>query len=157
MEFYVLFDGTFPCGIPPQNVVDDITDWIFGDPQGYGAGLVEIGVCGKVYTPKPLYVSIYIDIIGCPTISQKQQIEADIRDLFTTLCPSMPLKKRQIELIVAQVMGADIDTEIRMELDPPTQTGAFITACGDIEAACDYLPCLKTIEFVAPSPSEGGC
>jgi uncharacterized phage protein gp47/JayE len=44
MEFYVLFTG-FPCGIPPQNVVDDINTWLFGDPQGYGEGQVEIGVC----------------------------------------------------------------------------------------------------------------
>src|SRR4029077_3218089 len=24
MQFYVLFDDTFPCGIPPQHIVEDI-------------------------------------------------------------------------------------------------------------------------------------
>jgi hypothetical protein len=51
MEFYVLFDGIFPCGIPTQNVVDDITEWIFGEHQGYGEGQVEIGVCGTIFAP----------------------------------------------------------------------------------------------------------
>ena len=66
MEFYVLFDGVFPCGIPPQNIVDDITDWLFGEHQGYGEGQVEIGVCGQIYAPIPLSVNVHIDIEGCP-------------------------------------------------------------------------------------------
>ena len=62
MEFYVLFDDVFPCGIPPQNIVDDITDWLFGEHQGYGEGQVEIGVCGQIYAPMPLMVNVIIDI-----------------------------------------------------------------------------------------------
>ena len=53
MQFYVFFDDIFPCGIPPQHIIDDITDWLFGEHQGYGEGQVEIGVCGDIRCSDP--------------------------------------------------------------------------------------------------------
>ena len=135
MEFYVLFSGVFPCGIPPQNIVDDITIWLFGEKQGYGEGQVEIGVCGKIYAPKPILVDVFIDIEGCPSSSQKQIIEDQIRALFDRICPSMPLRGRQLELIVASVVGAEINVQVRFELPDALPGQVYVSSCGDLEPA----------------------
>jgi hypothetical protein len=160
MEFYVFFDDIFPCGIPPQNVVEDITTWMFGEHQGYGEGQVEIGVCGKVFTPKPLMVDVIIDIVGCPSAAQKQTIEQYIRELFRRICPSMPFRIKQVELLIATVIGAEIDSSVRFE--PPegvtwAREDVWVTACGDLEPECDVIPCLNTITFLGPDPRAAPC
>jgi hypothetical protein len=163
MEFYVLFDDAFPCGIPPQHVVDDITNWIFGDPQGYGLGQVEIGVCGKIYTPIPLMVNVIIDIEGCPSTGQKQLITDQIEALFKRICPSMKLCAKQLELIIASIIGADINAAVRFEIvgyenavPPYPRSLAYVDHCC-IEPECDVLCCLDTISFVNPEMTKPPC
>ena len=164
MEFYALFDDTFPCGIPPQHIVDDINEWVFGEHQGYGEGQVEIGVCGQIYVPIPLWLDVIIDIVGCPSASQKQIIEEQVRALFQRICPSMPLRIKQIDLIVASVMGADINSSARFSIIGWEDTPPFyprdltwVTACGDLEPECDVLPCLNTVNFTNPSAKKPPC
>jgi Baseplate J-like protein len=164
MEFYVLFDGTFPCGIPPKNVVEDITDWIFGDPQGYGEGQVEIGVCGTIFAPIPLMVNVIIDVTGCPSNGQKQVINDQVHELFLRVCPSLPLRTQQIALIVASVVGADSNVEVRFEFvgyedqSPPfPRDMVWVTSCGDIEPECDVMPCLNEVTFTYPDSRNPPC
>jgi uncharacterized phage protein gp47/JayE len=160
MEFYVFFDESFPCGIPPQNIVDDITDWLFGVHQGYGEGQVEIGVCGQIYRPKPLMVNVIIDIEGCPTISQKQQIQNDVAALFKRVCPSMPLRVKQIELIIASIMGPDINAGAYFEVVSPKpydNSMVYIAPCGDLEMGCDWVPCLNEVKFAVPEAVTQPC
>lgn len=162
MEFYVLFDGVFPCGIPPENLREDIETWLFGEHQGYGEGQVEIGVCGKIYAPKPLMVDVSIDIEGCPTSSQKQIIADQVNALFLRICPSMPLRVRQIELIVSSVVGAETNVAVYFEIvspeDPTEQRNAvFVSTCGDLEPECDYLPCINEIRFPNPDNRATSC
>jgi hypothetical protein len=161
MEFYVFFDDAFPCGIPPQNVVDDITKWLFGEHQGYGEGQVEIGVCGKIYVPKPLWINVYIDIEGCPSGSQKQIIDDQIHALFKRICPSMPLRTKQLELIIANVIGAEVNTQVRFEIIgyegvPPPRDLVYITDCS-LEPECDVMPCLQSVIFVNPDMRAPTC
>lgn len=163
MDFYVLFDDIFPCGIPPLNVVIDVTTWLFGEHPGYGEGQVEIGVCGTIYQPIPLMVNVIIDIVGCPTTAQKQMIEDQIHALFRRICPSMPLRTRQLELIVASIVGSDVDVSVRFEIvgyetaQPPYPIGVvYADSCG-LEPACDVLPCLNTITFTPPPTRAGSC
>ncbi|MBO4228388.1 baseplate J/gp47 family protein [Bradyrhizobium neotropicale] len=164
MEFYVLFDDVFPCGIPPQNIVDDITTWLFGDPQGYGEGQVEIGVCGKIYAPVPLLVNVFIDIEGCPSSAQKQMIADQIREIFKRICPSLPLRVKQMDLIVASVIGAEVNSQVRFEIvgyedqvPPFPRDLVWVTTCGDLEPECDVLPCLNEVIFVAPDTRKPAC
>jgi Baseplate J-like protein len=156
MNFYVLFDTAFECGIPPQNVVDDITKWMFGEHQGYGEGEVEIGVCGQVFRPKPLKVNVLIDIEGCPSTGQKQLIENNVRALFQTICPSMPLYAKQIDLLVAMVIGPEINAAARFTVvgyenqNPPyPRELVFLDHCGLIPE-CDVLPCINDVIFTTP-------
>jgi len=163
MEFYVLFDDVFPCGIPPQYIVDDITVWLFGEHQGYGEGQVEIGVCGQIFVPIPLPVDVLIDIEGCPSAAQKQVITDQITALFRRICPSMPLRTKQLELIIASVIGAEINASVRFEIvGYQDQTPSyprelvFLDACG-LEPECDVLPCLNEITFVGPELVRPPC
>lgn len=155
LEFYVFFDGTFPCGIPPQNVLDDIETWMFGEHQGYGEGEVEIGVCGKLYRPLGVEIDVVIDIEGCPTSSQKQIITDLVKALFLRVCPSIPLRAKQIELIVASVLGTEINTAARYDLVHPEDKVHFdYSTCGDLLPFCDVMPCLHDVVFVGPDVSE---
>jgi uncharacterized phage protein gp47/JayE len=156
MQFYVLFDDIFPCGIPPQNVVDDIQKWLFGEHQGYGEGQVEIGVCGQIYAPIPLPVNVFIDIEGCPTSAQKQVIEDQIIALFKRICPSKDFCAKQLELIIASVIGAEINASVRFEVvgyeeavPPYPRNLVYVDSCC-IYPECDVLPCLNEITFTEP-------
>lgn len=150
LQFYVMFDNSFPCGIPPSNIIADIQTWMFGEHQGYGEGQVEVGVCGQIYAPKPFYINVIIDIADCITIAQKEQIIADIKDLFSIICPSEILVAKQVELIIANVIGANVNANVRFEAVNCGRECGYITQCG-IEPECDYLPCLNQIQFT-PGP-----
>lgn len=156
MQFYVMFDGIFPCGIPPQNVVDDITNWLFGEHQGYGEGQVEIGVCGQIFVPKPLPVNMFVDIEGCPTSSQKQIMEDQFRALFLRICPSKDLCAKQFELIIASVLGIEINASVRFEIigyedkvPPYPRELVYMDHCC-LYVECDVIPCLNDIMFTEP-------
>jgi len=163
MQFYVLFDGVFPCGIPPQHIVDDITEWLFGEHQGYGEGQVEIGVCGSIHAPKPLPVNVIIDIAGCPSSGQKQMIEDQITALFQRICPSKELCAKQLELIIASVIGAEINASVRFEIvgyedaqpEYPRNMVYMDHCC--LYPECDVLPCLNDIMFVDPTQKKPPC
>jgi hypothetical protein len=161
MQFYVFFDDIFPCGIPPQHIIDDIETWLFGEHQGYGEGQVEIGVCGGIYAPIPLYINVFVDIEGCPSSSQKQIVEDQIRLLFQRICPSKPLKTKQLELIVASIIGADVNAQVRFDIvgyenatPPYPRHMVFADACG-LDPECDVMPCLNEITFTNPEVSKG--
>jgi uncharacterized phage protein gp47/JayE len=163
MEFYVFFDDTFPCGIPPANIVEDINIWLFGEHQGYGEGQVEIGICGQIYAPVPIMINVHIDIAGCPTTSQKQIIEDQIRALFKRVCPSKPMTNKQLELIVASVVGTDVNSAVYMTIDgyedqvpPYPRDKVYLDHCG-IEPECDIMPCLNEVTFTGPDQSSKPC
>lgn len=161
MQFYVFFDDIFPCGIPPQNIIEDIEKWLFGEHQGYGEGQVEIGVCGGIYAPIPLYVNVIVDIEGCPSSAQKQIIADQIRLLFKRICPSKPLRTKQLELIAASIIGAEINTSVRFEIvgyenhQPPYPRDLVYADSCSIEPECDVMPCLNEISFTHPEATKG--
>jgi hypothetical protein len=157
MNFYVFFDDAFYCGIPPIHVARDVESWLFGANQGYGEGQVEIGVCGKIFVPSPLVVDVVIDIEGCPSTTQKQLISDQIRALFRRICPSMPFRVKQIELIAANVVGTEINVGVRFDILNYDRSRVYVTSCGDLEMECDWIPCLNEIKFTAPDSARPIC
>lgn len=158
LQYYVMFDDSFPCGIAPDNITADINAWMFGARPGYGQGQVDVGICGSIHTPIAHMVDLNIDIDGCPTPSQQNQIKDDVADLFRTVCPSVPLLAKQVELIVANVMGPDVNVFARFTSVTPNPAEASISQCGDVNPACDYLPCLNSLTFTGPTGAgNGGC
>jgi hypothetical protein len=141
-----------------------MTDWLFGSPQGYGEGQVEIGVCGQIFAPIPLYVNVIVDIEGCPSATQKQMITDQITALFRRICPSMPLRVKQLELIIASIIGPEVNASVRFEvigyegqIPPFPREMVWMTACGDLEPECDVLPCLNEVTFTNPDMRNPPC
>lgn len=154
LQYHVLFDGTFECGVAPQCVIDEINLWMFGDPQGYGLGETEAGVCGLVYPVTAATVNILIDGISCITPAQEQEIQDQVEDLFRNVCPSGTLYKRQVETLIAQIVGSATSFDVVMTSASPNVS---LTACGDIDSKCDILPCLGTLTYAYRQSGLDGC
>jgi uncharacterized phage protein gp47/JayE len=153
LGFYVMFDDAFPCGLAPENILFDINQWVFGEHPGYGEGQVEIGVCGQIYRFDPLLLDIALDILGCPTAAQKQQITDGITALFKRICPSMPFRMKQIELIVANIIGPEIQCFVTVSYPEypgsvPPRCLLDVSACGDLEPQCDVQLCLGALTYL---------
>lgn len=153
-NYYVLFDGTFPCGIAPKEITDQITEWMFGLPTGYGLGQVEVGICGLIYAITGVTVNITINGLACITPAQQQEIIAGISELFSTICPSNDFYARQIETLIAQIVGSASAFDVIMV---SSGTGVVVNRCGDLEVACDYLPCLGAVTIAGAGSSVSGC
>jgi uncharacterized phage protein gp47/JayE len=163
LGYYVFMDNTFSCGIPPQCIVDQLNEWMFGpeDQRGYGLGQVEVGVCGEIYLQKAATVNVTVSDYGCITNSQKNEIRARITEFFTTLCPSSEINNNQIGAIVGSVLGYQasyaVDSEPAAEdADMFTQLGVDFASCG-YEMNCDVIACLGTVTFLDTVPEGGAC
>lgn len=159
LSFYVMMDNTFDCGIAPATVVEEIQDWMFGSPQGYGLGQVEVGVCGRIVPVNAVMVDIFVDIADCPTASQVQKIREQITEYFTTAEPSHPVYMQTINSIVAGVMGIGVNTDARLDIVNEADEASDRTYQGncDIEFRCDYMPCLRNINFTSANSGFVDC
>jgi hypothetical protein len=155
LEYYPLFDDTFTCGIPPECVVNDMNDWLFGAPQGRGLGQTEIGVCGKLYAPVAMRVNVRIGGLSCATPTQVAQIRERITNLFRRAEPSKPLTVRAAEILISQVMGDATGYTVAYELLDTDRGG--LSPCGDIDPWCDVVPCLSNIIIANASSTQGSC
>ena len=102
-------------------------------------------------------VNVIIDIEGCPSTGQKQVITDQITALFKRICPSLPLRNKQLELIVASIIGAEVNASVRFEVvgyedavPPFPRDLVYQDGCG-LEPACDVLPCLNEVIFTNPT------
>jgi len=152
--FYVMFDGTFACGIPPQCVIDDLNTWMWGDPPGKGQGQAPLGVCGVIKAPVASIIDVNITGGLCMTKAEQSTIIDRVTDLFLQACPSQFFAKRQVELAIAQIVGL-VDP---FEVSFVDRTGNMtFTPCGDLDPNCDILPCIGEITFVGLQPQAGAC
>jgi hypothetical protein len=51
---------TAPYGVPPCDVLDEMTVWMFGEDQGRGQGLAPMGIRGRFETAYPTF----LDVVG---------------------------------------------------------------------------------------------
>ena len=59
---------TDPYGVPPCDVLDAMSLWMFGDEPGRGKGLARIGVRGSYQQAYPTRLNVNIECFqGCPT------------------------------------------------------------------------------------------
>lgn len=156
IRLYAIFDGTFPCGLAPQCVVDEMTTAIFGEKQGIGQGQAEWGMLGEIYTATATYINMVIDGVACASPAQATEIENRIRDFASRICPSQLLALEDIKVIIAQIIGGTSQFDVIMTKDDPNDSNVAITLCGDAEPNCDYKVCLKDVEFTNPTTSNGG-
>lgn len=154
LEFYPLFDATFDCGIPPACVIEDMNVWLFGDPPGRGLGQVEIGVCGKLYAPVATSINVRLAGLSCATPTQIEQIRERIKQLFARAVPSELFTVRSVEVLVTQVIGASEDFTVTFEV---VNGEMSMTPCGDLNPACDVLPCLNDVIFANAYAPQNLC
>jgi hypothetical protein len=117
----------------------------------------------------PVPVDIFIDIVGCPTVAQLQQIEATVREFMSTAEPSMPIRTLSLHSIVTSILGIGVDVSARFEPVNPSDFyggtyGPFVKGTSkvfagncDIEPECDYLPCLNNLTITRPDTSGASC
>jgi hypothetical protein len=142
-KFYVMFDNTFKCGLAPQNILDDLNNWLWGSPAGLGRGQMEVGVCGQCYTASPWMIDL--NIAGCFTAAQQQAINSVLSDLLKKASPGNPFSLRNLDLAIAQIVGAD--TQFVISFAPLDSIGGYISKCGDLVPNCDYMPCINNINY----------
>lgn len=167
LSFYLMFDNSFPCGVAPAAVLAEAQEWMFGSPQGYGLGQVEVGICGNIVPVQGVMVDVLVDIAACPTVAELDQVRSTIAEFFSTLEPSKPLRIRSINTLLANIIGADTNFEARLELVNPTDgygngnprdadSKVFVGNC-DLEPECDVMLCLRNITINRPDTSGAAC
>ena len=144
LAFYPMMDGAFDCGLPPANVVQEISDWLWGVPQGHGAGQVEAGVCGTLHTATAAMINVAINDETCMTPSQQAEVEKRIAVLFGTFCPSHDVCLEAVRNVVSQVTGQPCDADVTIT---SSSDGVRADRCGDLLIDCDVLACLGTISW----------
>lgn len=148
IRLYVLFEGTFPCGLAPKQITDEITEWMFGNVQGIGSGQAPWGMTGKIYTATPTYADIVIDGLACITPGMANEIRMRLTEYVGRICPSEPLYVRDIQAIISQIMSGTGNYDVMIR---PKDSGAVVNNCGDLEPKCDYRICLTEVLFSNPN------
>lgn len=166
LYMYVLFQDTFPCGMAPQCVIDDLNTWLFGDVPGYGTGKLPFGICGEVLFVRGVYVNIRIDGLSCVTPARQREVINRVTEYVRMNPPSTDLKLRTIETIVTQVVG-DIEFEVVFDILGCSQDGTNFTdcsaeaaqldQCGDVTVSCDYKVCINEVMLVNTQVTQSGC
>lgn len=146
VEFYPFMDTTFPHGIIPATVLQDIQTWFFGATQGLGTGQVPFGVYGQLYSPVAAPVNIVIGGLECLPTAAINTIRSEVSALLDARCPAELLCLRTVELAVARIAGTGCNFTVALE-PASTATGLAVTSCGDIQPDCDVMPVLGTVEI----------
>lgn len=166
-DLYVMFDDSFPNGIAPRSVLDDVQDWLFGSPQGYGLGCVEIGVCGRVVSVTPVEFDMLVTVDGCPTPAELELASALVSEFMTTVEPSRPVQTDALVTSLSRVLPrlnfnaivtlCDPAVGYGNTIGPQTETSqVYVTPCG-FEPDCDHMMVLKNLNIVSQVQSVGGC
>lgn len=156
LHYYVLFDDTFPDGIAPCSVLNEIQTWMFGDPQGYGLGQVEIGVCGRIVGMCPVPTDVVIDLPDCPTQAEVNAVRTAVEEFFTTIEPSRAINADDIRLTIDRLIAGL--SQFTVDFQPvnaeqfyggvygPNSDRAMVywSPCG-IEPDCDVLVTLNSV------------
>lgn len=143
--FYVFFDGTYePYGVPPDGVLQEIEDYIFGYPQGAGLGLAPVGAKGRLVPARPEPVAINIHGLSPLTPAIQSAVHKAIVDVFEEMtCPGGCICLRWIDDVVMAIDG--IKCYERIEVVP----GSHSRISGnDLCMDCDYFPVLGNINYL---------
>jgi hypothetical protein len=162
-----MFDGSFEGGVAPQSVLTEAETWLFGSPQGYGLGQVEIGVCGRIMPVTAVKFDVFVDIRDCPSTGQLQQIRDSIIEYAGTIQPSQPVRGAEISAIVTNILGSSVVADTRLdvtfsadgygyETSRTTNSKVFVTHC-DLQPDCDYVLTLNSVSISNPATVQTDC
>ena len=141
VQAFVLFDNTFADGIAPTNILEEITVWMFGSTQGMGLGRMPIGICGEILPVTACPITVTYSGLGCATPAQKEEVQRRTALLFRNICPETTICKAQFIALVAQIIPNICDFDVTLN------GSCAVNECGDLEAGCQQMPTLATIEI----------
>jgi len=144
-SFYVFMDGTYgPYGVPPLPVLNEIEDYIFGNPQGAGLGLAPVGAKGRLVQAQPESVTINIHGLSPLTPVIQDAVQTAINDVFSRMvCPGGCMCLKWIDDVLASVEG--VQCYERVEVVPGTNSQINGT---DLCMDCDYFPVVGAINYL---------
>lgn len=167
MNFYVLFDDSFDNGIAPETTLREIEDWMFGTPQGYGLGQVEMGVCGKIVPVTAVQVDVFVDIVDCPTSADLANVQTVVEEFFKTVEPSKAVSSNSLSSALTRLLG-DTDIDVRIELvnaadgygasygPSDADSKVYVSGCS-LEPDCDYTLTLNEVTITRTNNASAGC
>lgn len=147
IRLYAIFEDTFDCGAAPQNIVDQMQEWLFGAVQGVGQGQAPWGIAGKIYSYEGALVTISVDGMACQAPGVANLIRNRMLEFVKRNCPSEVLYVRDLNAIVAQIVGGTSGFDVRIDTTDPR---IKINICGDAEPDCDVRICLADVQFPNP-------
>jgi Baseplate J-like protein len=99
---------TAPYGVPPQPVLDEMTEWMWGHEPGKGQGLAPVGIAGKFDGAIPTKVHISASCYGdCPGSAPQSVIDSVALYIRNTYCVGSAICKEQLRAAVMRAIGPD--------------------------------------------------
>lgn len=169
MHFYLMFDGSFDNGIAPISILQEVENWAFGSPQGFGLGQAPMGICGRIVPVTGVQVNAFLDLVTCPTSTELTLVRNTVSEFFQTVEPSQPLTASELEATIGRLLGG-VDVSVRFEL-VNTEDGygngtpydedvskVYVGGAGcSLEPDCDYMLILNELNISNASSLRSGC
>jgi len=98
-----------PYGVPPGEVLCEMSDWMFGHARAHGEGLAPIGITGEFAQALPTHVTLKAYCFrGCPA-GAAERILAAVRALVrATTCVGSKICKEQVRAAAYAAVGPDV-------------------------------------------------
>lgn len=114
-----------PYGAPPCDVLEEMTDWMFGKENGRGQGKAPVGIRGEYLPALPTYLNVTARCFsGCPSGAEDRIRTALVEYVRATTCVGSMICKDQLRAAVYRSLGPDpcmsdiqlnFDSSIRFE------------------------------------------
>ena len=99
---------TPPYGVPPQEVLDEMTDWMFGEHPGQGEGLAPVGQRGAYVCAAPTYMNVVASCFsGCIEGTEDRVTNALWFHIRSNYCVGSKICKDIIRSVVYAAIGQD--------------------------------------------------
>lgn len=108
IDMYAFFDGAYlPDGVPPPSVLEEMSEWMFGQNPGRGEGRAPVGSVGSFKTPLPTYLDVVVQCWqGCETGMEDDIKQALVGYALQEYCVGSKVCKKHLESVISQVMGS---------------------------------------------------
>ena len=99
---------TAPYGVPPVEVLEEMTHWMFGDLPGMGQGLAPFGIRGKFCAAQPTHLTMKAYCHrGCPS-GTTDRIKAGLQTyIANNTCVGTPICKGQMATVAYMSSGIE--------------------------------------------------
>src|SRR5262245_29749824 len=112
IEIYPFMEGVYgdattePYGIPPPEVVEEMSKWMFGGENGKGQGIAPVGITGHYLCAKPAKINMVGHCFrGCASVPEERITKALRTYIRIMLCVGAPICKEHIRSAIYTAAG----------------------------------------------------